>query len=95
MLVLVPAQIATIVNDVTRGVQASQIITENSDVYGVFVEYDEEITRNIDKLKTLLIKKPDGTYVELGDVAKLKLADGPVQIQRINQQDSVEFHHEI
>lgn len=88
---LVPAQIATIVNDVTRGVQASQIITEDSDVYGVFVEYDEEITRNIDKLQTLLIKRPDGTYTELGDVAKIVVGNGPVQIQRINQQDSVEF----
>ncbi|MBS4177328.1 efflux RND transporter permease subunit [Lederbergia citrea] len=88
---LAPAQIATIVNDVTRGVQASQVISEESDVYRVFVEYDEEITRNIDKLKTLLIKKTDGTYVKLGDVAKIEIGTGPVEIQRINQQDSIEF----
>ncbi|MEK3887170.1 efflux RND transporter permease subunit [Bacillus sp. FSL K6-3431] len=88
---LVPAQIATIVNDVTRGVQAAQIIGENTDVLGVFVEYDETISRNIDKLKTLLIKKPDGSYVELSKIASIKNGKGPVQIQRINQQDSVEF----
>lgn len=88
---LAPAQIATIVNDVTRGVQAAQIIGENADVYGVFVQYDEKVTRNLNKLKTLLIKKPDGTYTELKDVAKVQVGEGPVEIQRINQQDSVEF----
>lgn len=88
---LVPAQIAAIVNDVTRGAQATQIIGENTDVYGVFVEYDEEITRNIDKLKTLLLRKPDGEYIELGEVAEIKTGSGPVQVQRINQRDSVEF----
>ncbi|MFS0644616.1 efflux RND transporter permease subunit [Siminovitchia sp. 179-K 8D1 HS] len=88
---LAPAQIASIVNDVTRGVQAAQIIGDDSDVYGVFVQYDEKVTRNLDKLKTLLIKKPDGSYAELKDVATVKRGKGPVEIQRINQQDSVEF----
>ncbi len=88
---LAPAQIATAVNDVTRGVQATQIISDSSDVYGVFVEYDKKITTDMDKLKTLLIKKPDGGYVELKDVSKIKTGSGPVEIQRINQQDSVEF----
>ncbi len=88
---LAPAQIATAVNDVTRGVQATQIMSDSSDVYGVFVEYDKKITRDMDKLKTLLIKKPDGGYVELKGVAKIKTGSGPVEIQRINQQDSVEF----
>src|SRR5690606_30326539 len=82
---LPPAQVATIVNDVTRGVQATQVISENHDVYGVYVEYDENITRDIDQLKTLLIKKPDGSFLELGDIAKIEVAQGPVQIQRINQ----------
>lgn len=88
---LAPAQIATIVNDVTRGVQATQLISENTDVHGVFVEYDEKVTRDLDKLKTLLIQKPNGTYTELGDVTNIEVGSGPVQIQRINQNDSVEF----
>lgn len=88
---LAPAQIASVVNDVTRGVQATQLISDDSEVYGVFVEYDEKITRDLDKLKTLLIQKPDGTYTELGDVVKIQVGSGPVQIQRINQKDSVEF----
>lgn len=88
---LAPAQIANAVNDVTRGVQATQIIDDQSEVYSVFVEYDEKVTRDLDKLKTLLIKKPDGTYSELKDVADVKVGKGPVEIQRINQQDSVEF----
>lgn len=88
---LAPAQIASAVNDVTRGVQATQIIGDSSDVYGVYVKYDKKITRDIDKLKTLLIKAPGGGYAELKDVAKIKTGSGPVEIQRINQQDSVEF----
>ncbi|RST75306.1 efflux RND transporter permease subunit [Siminovitchia acidinfaciens] len=88
---LAPAQIASAVNDVTRGVQATQVISDSSDVYGVYVAYDEKITRDIDKLKTLLIKKPDGGYAELKDIAKIETGSGPVEIQRINQQDSVEF----
>ncbi|MBS4217960.1 efflux RND transporter permease subunit [Bacillus sp. FJAT-49711] len=88
---LAPSQIAMIFNDATRGVQATQIITDNMDVYGVYVEYDKSITRNIDKLKSLLIRKSDGSYAELGDLAKIEVGTGPVEIQRINQLDSVEF----
>nr|WP_280518503.1 efflux RND transporter permease subunit [Lederbergia wuyishanensis] len=88
---LAPAQIAMIFNDVTRGVQASQIITGDNDVYGVYVKYDEGITRDIDKIKSLLIKKPDGSFTQLGDLANIEIGTGPVEIQRINQLDSVEF----
>ncbi|HEY4552277.1 MAG TPA: efflux RND transporter permease subunit [Bacillaceae bacterium] len=88
---LAPAQIASAVNDVTRGVQASQLLNEESEILSVFVEYDEDVTRNLDRLKTLLLKKPDGTYTELGSVADIEVGSGPVQVQRVNQQDSVEF----
>ncbi|WP_174735151.1 efflux RND transporter permease subunit [Mesobacillus harenae] len=88
---LVPAQIARVVNDVTRGTQATQMITEDGEIYGVFVEYDKEVTRNLDELEDLLIKKPDGDYVTLGQVTDIDTGTGPVSIQRINQQDAVQF----
>ncbi|MBS4198737.1 efflux RND transporter permease subunit [Bacillus sp. FJAT-49732] len=88
---LTPVQIAMIFNDATRGVQASQIITEDKEVYGIFVEYEESITRDVDNLKSLLIRRPDGSYGNLGDFAKIEIGTGPVEIQRINQLDSVEF----
>ncbi|MCR2820932.1 efflux RND transporter permease subunit [Lederbergia panacisoli] len=88
---LSPAQIAMIFNDATRGVQASQIITDDMEIYGVNVEFDKSITRNIEELKSILIRKPDGSYAQLADLAKIEEGTGPVEIQRINQLDSVEF----
>lgn len=88
---LAPAQIAMIVNDVTRGKMATQMSGNDGEILGVFVEYDRAVTQNLDKLKQLLIKKPDGTYVALGQVTDIKTGSGPVKIQRINQQDAVEF----
>ncbi|RSK52325.1 efflux RND transporter permease subunit [Bacillus canaveralius] len=88
---LAPAQIAMIVNDVTRGVRATQITTEDSTIYGVDVEYDNDITRNLDHLRNLLIRKPDGNYVALGQVTTIENGNGPVNIQRINQQNAVQF----
>lgn len=88
---LAPVQIAMVVNDVTRGNLATQMSGEDGEILGVFVEYDREVTQNLDKLKKLLIKKPDGNYVALGDVTTIETGSGPVNIQRINQQDAVGF----
>ncbi|MEH7445029.1 efflux RND transporter permease subunit [Bacillus sp. JJ1122] len=88
---LAPAQIAMIVNDVTRGSMATQMSGTDGEILGVFVEYDRAVTQNLEKLKQLLIKKPAGSYVALGQVTNIKTGSGPVKIQRINQQDAVEF----
>lgn len=88
---LAPAQIAMVVNDVTRGSMATQMSGNEGEILGVFVEYDSAVTQNLDKLKQLLIKKPDGNYVTLGLVTNIQTGSGPVKIQRINQQDAVEF----
>ncbi len=88
---LAPVQIATVVNNITKGVQASQILGENSEVYGVFVGFDEDVSRNLEKLKSLLIRKSDGSYVKLSDVADITTGKGPVSIQRLNQRDAVQF----
>ncbi|WP_080846874.1 efflux RND transporter permease subunit [Cytobacillus gottheilii] len=89
---LAPAQIAMVVNDVTRGNMATQMVTENSDIYGVYVEYDREVTQNLDNLRSLLIKKPDDTYIPLSDVTEITQGEGPVNIRRINQQDAIGFN---
>lgn len=88
---LMPAQIAMVVNDVTRGVQAAQIVNEDGSIYGVHVEYDKEVTQNIDQLKNLLIRKPDGGFITLDSVTNIETGNGPVNIQRINQQSAVQF----
>ncbi|WAA13871.1 efflux RND transporter permease subunit [Fervidibacillus halotolerans] len=87
----VPSQIAMIVNNVTRGVTATNMVDDQSDIFEVKVEYDEEITRDIDQLKNLLIRKNDGTFVKLSDLAEIKIGESPVNIQRMNQQSVVSF----
>ena len=82
---LLPGQIAMLVNDVTRGVTATTIMPEDGTFMDVRVEYDESVTRDAEKLKELLIRKNDGTYVELGEVASIEKGTSPVQVQRHNQ----------
>lgn len=88
---LLPAQIAMVVNDVTRGSQATQMVDESGNIYGVFVEYDPEVTQDLAQLEGLLIKKPDGNYITLDQVVTIENGKGPVHIQRINQQNAVQF----
>ncbi|MGM7682317.1 efflux RND transporter permease subunit [Cytobacillus sp. Hm23] len=88
---LAPAQIAMAVNNVTRGVNAIRITDENNEIFNVHVSYDKDITSNLDQLKTLLVKKPDGSYIPVEDVADITIGEGPVNIQRINEQNAVQF----
>lgn len=88
---LAPAQIASITNDVTRGAFATQLVTNKGDVQSVYVQYDPSTVENIDRLKNLSIKKPDGSFIKLKEVSTFSVGDSPVKIQRINNQDAVQF----
>jgi hydrophobic/amphiphilic exporter-1 (mainly G- bacteria), HAE1 family len=89
---LAPAQIGTLVQDVTRGVLTTQMVTDTSDVINVFVQYDRNITENLDSLKKLLIPNGQGKYIQLNSVVDFSIEDGPVSIQRIDQQHAVQFN---
>ncbi|MBW3114123.1 efflux RND transporter permease subunit [Bacillus sp. MCCB 382] len=88
---LAPAQIGNLVQDVTRGVLTTQMVTGNSDVINVLVQYDRNITENLDSLKKLLIPNGQGKYIQLNSVVDFSIEDGPVSIQRIDQQHAVQF----
>lgn len=88
---LAPGQVATVVNHVTRGQYASQLTTEDEEVLPIFIQYDESVVENIDALKKLLIKKPDGSYTSLGDVTNIDRAEGFVDIKRADQLPAVQF----
>ncbi|WP_075617362.1 efflux RND transporter permease subunit [Paenisporosarcina indica] len=88
---LAPAQIAQTVNSVTRGAFATQIITDTDDVYGVYVKYDEKYRSSIEQLKKLKLRTPSGLFVELQEVANIDVAAGPVSINRVDQESSVNF----
>ncbi|PPA72253.1 efflux RND transporter permease subunit [Jeotgalibacillus proteolyticus] len=87
----VPAQIAQSVNNVTRGAFATQIISEDSQVYSVFVQYEEEIANTLDGLRSLSLRAPSGQFVELQEIADIEISEGPVSLQRIDQQSAVGF----
>ncbi|WP_421384266.1 efflux RND transporter permease subunit [Bacillus salacetis] len=88
---LAPAGIAQTVNDITRGVPAAQIVSENDDIYTIFVRYDRDITENLDSLKKLEIQNAQGEFIQLDQVVDFSIEEGPVSIQRIDQQGSVQF----
>ncbi|MFP3472958.1 efflux RND transporter permease subunit, partial [Micrococcus sp. SIMBA_144] len=72
-------------------VLTTQMVTGNSDVINVLVQYDRNITENLDSLKKLLIPNGQGKYIQLNSVVDFSIEDGPVSIQRIDQQHAVQF----
>ena len=88
---LAPYQIAQTVTDITRGQFATQIIGEQEEVFGVFVQYEDRFRNSMDQLKKLKLRTQDGKFIALGDVAKIDIAEGPVSIQRVDQAHSVTF----
>ncbi|WP_391208208.1 efflux RND transporter permease subunit [Psychrobacillus sp. L4] len=88
---LAPIQIAQTVNNVTRGVFATQIISEQEDVHSVYVKYDEAYRNSVEQLKQLKLRTPSGQYITLQDVANIEIAEGPLTIRRVNQASAVTF----
>ncbi|MFF2752285.1 efflux RND transporter permease subunit [Psychrobacillus sp. NPDC058041] len=84
-------QIAQTVNNVTRGVFATQIISEQEEVYGVYVKYDEAYRNSVEQLKQLKLRTPSGQYITLQEVANIKIAEGPLTIRSVNQTGAVTF----
>ncbi|ANU22736.1 efflux RND transporter permease subunit [Planococcus donghaensis] len=88
---LPPVQIAQAVNNITRGVLASQVLTEDDEVLSVYVAYEEGERNSLEKLRALSLRTPSGEFVELQELADIEVAQGPVSIQRVDQADSVSF----
>ncbi|TXK87275.1 efflux RND transporter permease subunit, partial [Parageobacillus sp. SY1] len=72
-------------------VTATRMLDKESNLYNVNVEYDESVKNSVDNLKKLLIKKQDGTFIPLGDIADITIGKSPVQIHRIDEQYAVQF----
>ncbi|RKL67101.1 MFS transporter [Salipaludibacillus neizhouensis] len=87
----VPAQIAQMLNEKMNGATATQIVTESDDIYEVHVRYAEEFTSNIEDVENLLLRNDAGEYVALNEVVDVEEGEGPITINRINQQASVQF----
>ncbi|UCZ52057.1 efflux RND transporter permease subunit [Bacillus shivajii] len=86
-----PVQIAQLVNDKMRGVMATQIVTDNNDIYEVHVRYDEERIEDVEALENLSLRNMNGEFITLGDITTIEEGEGPATINRINQEDAVQF----
>jgi cobalt-zinc-cadmium resistance protein CzcA len=73
--------INTLVSDAVGGTTATEIIEGNRRI-PVVVRYPERLRDQVEKLSDLTLRTPTGQLVRLGDVARLELSNGPVQIQR-------------
>ena len=58
----------------------------NTRRYGINLRYDEESRKNPEAIEQLLVHTADGSTVSLDQVAQIKLIEGPVQINRQNNQ---------
>lgn len=88
---LAPAQIASAVNDMTRGVTASQIVDEAGDVHAVRIRTGGNNLDSIDALGQLKLRAPSGTFVTLESLADIEVAEGPAAIRRVDQANAVRF----
>ncbi|WP_088005855.1 efflux RND transporter permease subunit [Indiicoccus explosivorum] len=88
---LAPVQIAQTVNNITRGALATQIVTEEDEVYSVYVRYSEQFRDSVEQLRDLQLRTPSGTFVALEELADIEVTEGPVSISRTNQARSVSF----
>lgn len=81
---LTPGQIASEVNNAMQGKVATRYKVEGEEI-DVRVRYIPEGHDNIDYLSNLTILTPSGAVVRLGQVATFEMAQGPIQINRIDQ----------
>ncbi|MDV2683935.1 efflux RND transporter permease subunit [Alkalihalophilus lindianensis] len=88
---LAPAQIAQQVHDLTRGQLASALQTEDNNLYDIFVQLDPEFTEDLEALENLQLQNGNGEFVALSEVAEIIDGESPATIQRMQQEEAVEF----
>ncbi|MFA9558855.1 efflux RND transporter permease subunit [Evansella sp. AB-rgal1] len=87
----VPAQVAQMVREKMNGALATQIVTEENEIYEVHVRYGEEFISTIEAVEGLLLLSQTGQFVALNEIVDIVEGEGPVTINRINQESSVQF----
>lgn len=86
-----PYQIATSINNVTGGQMATQLIDQEENMLGVYVQYAEKERNNIDQLKQIKLRAPSGEFIALREVAEIDMTDRPVSIRRVDQAYATSF----
>ncbi|MGE7110158.1 efflux RND transporter permease subunit [Lysinibacillus sp. NPDC047702] len=87
----VPAQIAQMVNQMTKGQLTTQIIAEDGAVLPVYTGFGHIFNDSIESLKSMQLRSPAGLFVKLEDIATVAVQEGPVSIRRSDQAAAVAF----
>lgn len=81
---LTPSQTATLVDNVISGVTASQY-SEGGSEYDIKVKYPDDYADTFEKLKSLRIKTPSGSWVGISDIADISVEEGYTALTRVDQ----------
>lgn len=87
----IPAQIAQTVNNMTKGMFTTQIITEDGEVLSVYTGYGQAYREDVEDLKQMKLRSPAGLFVALQDITDISIQEGPVSIRRSDQAPAVAF----
>lgn len=88
---LLPVQIAQMVNSMTRGLFTTQMIAEDGTVLSVYTSFGGAFNDSIESLKNMKIRTPAGLFIQLDEVADVKIATSPTSIRRSDQASAVAF----
>ncbi|OYD08136.1 efflux RND transporter permease subunit [Paludifilum halophilum] len=88
---LVPAQIVGAVASATRGEVVTRADLEKEGTLDVFLRYEKSFKQSPENLKELPIPTTGEKTVPLSEVADVKDEEGPITINRSDQQNSIEY----
>jgi len=77
------ADVHDVISTALGGMQVSQSV-EGLERYPINVRYPRDIRDSIDKLRNLPVVTPSGSRIALGEVASIKVEDGPAVIKSEN-----------
>ncbi len=81
---LTPVQEASLIDKVISGAKASRY-TEGGSEYDIVVKYPDDYADTYEKLKSLRLKTPMGSWVTLSDIADISVEEGYSSLTRVNQ----------
>jgi cobalt-zinc-cadmium resistance protein CzcA len=81
-------QIMSLVADSIGGIEAGQVIRGN-ERYDITVRLAESWRKNVNAIRDLVVKSPQGAWVKLSEVASVGIESGPPQIRRDDVQRRV------
>ncbi len=81
-------QVMSLVADSIGGVEAGQVIRGN-ERYDINIRLAEKYRNNVEAIRDLVVKSPQGAWVTLREVASVSIESGPPQIRRDDVQRRV------